>query len=84
MTRLARIYTSADGQKRLDGLKWLKTAQNRMWQALYSYGEVFSTSDMDISLTQDTEFEINLKPGAQLVKQQARPLHPRMMADLED
>ena len=53
-------------------------------QALYSFGEVFSWGDSNIGLTADTEFEIHLKPGAQPVKQQARPLHPRMIADLEN
>ena len=59
-------------------------AQHQMWQALYSFGEVFSWGDSNIGLTADTEFKIHLKPGAQPVKQQARPLHPRMIADLEN
>ena len=54
------------------------------WEALYHYGSVFSTSDSDIGATTDTEFEIKLKEGAQPVKQQACPLHPRMMAGLEN
>ena len=58
-------------------------AQNRMWQALYKYGEVFSQHEADIGRTDETTFEIKLKPESRPVKQQARPLHPRMMADLE-
>ena len=59
-------------------------AKHHLWEALYHYGGVFSTSDSDIGATTDTEFEIKLKEGAQPVKQQACPLHPRMMADLEN
>ena len=58
-------------------------ARNHLWEALYQYGDVFAKSDADIGRTQDAEFSINLKEGAQPVKQQARPLHPRMLADLE-
>ena len=58
-------------------------AQNRLWKALYQYGDVFASSDVDIGRTQNEEFGIRLKEGATPIKQQARPLHPRMLADLE-
>ena len=56
---------------------------HHLWEALYQYGGVFSTFNANIGATSDVEFEIKLKQGAQPVKQQARLLHPRMMADLE-
>ena len=54
-------------------------AKNRLWEALYRYGDVFVSSDADIGRTQDKEFCIKLKEGASPIKQQARPLHPRML-----
>ena len=58
-------------------------AKNRLWEALYRYGDVFVSSDADIGRTKDEEFCIKLKEGASPIKQQARPLHPRKLADLE-
>ena len=39
-------------------------ARNRLWEALYQYGDVFASSDANIGRTQDEEFSINLKESS--------------------
>ena len=57
--------------------------QNQMWEALFNYGDFFSTANQGIGRTDQTQFEIQLCEGANPIKPQALPLHPRMMKDLE-
>ena len=60
-----------------------KAVQHQMWEALFKYGDLFSTENQGIGRTDQTKFEIHLSPSAHPIKQKARPLHPRMMKDLE-
>merc|ERR1711895_15649 len=64
-------------------LKDNKAVQHQMWEALFNYGDLFSTENQGIGRTDQTKFEIHLTPSASPIKQKARPLHPRMMKDLE-